>query len=71
MASTHCPATAVSPSPPVWRRAVAGLVARVLHWQERAEQRWHLTQMDERMLKDLGIGRGDAWREANKPFWRE
>ncbi|HIP78790.1 MAG TPA: DUF1127 domain-containing protein [Kiloniellaceae bacterium] len=39
-------------------------------WQERAAGRAHLAQMDDRMLKDMGIGRAEADREAYKPFWR-
>ncbi len=39
-------------------------------WQERAAGRAHLAQMDERMLKDMGIGRAEADREVQKPFWR-
>ena len=39
-------------------------------WQERAAGRAHLAQMDDRMLKDMGIGRAEADREAHKPFWR-
>jgi uncharacterized protein YjiS (DUF1127 family) len=29
-----------------------------------------LAGMNERMLKDVGISRAEAAREANKPFWR-
>ena len=39
-------------------------------WQERAAGRAHLAQMDDRMLKDMGIGRAEVHREAGKPFWR-
>ncbi len=39
-------------------------------WQERAAGRAHLAQMDERMLKDMGVGRAEADREAHKPFWQ-
>lgn len=39
-------------------------------WQERAAGRAHLAQMDDRMLKDMGIGQAEADREAHKPFWR-
>jgi uncharacterized protein YjiS (DUF1127 family) len=27
-------------------------------------------EMDERLLKDIGISRSDAYRESRKPFWR-
>lgn len=37
-------------------------------WQRR-RTRTYLTQLDERMLKDIGITRVEAAREAAKPFW--
>jgi uncharacterized protein YjiS (DUF1127 family) len=33
-----------------------------------ARERRALMQLDDRMLKDIGIGRGEAYREASKPF---
>jgi len=38
-------------------------------WQERGEQRCALKELDSRQLKDIGISRADADREAHKPFW--
>jgi len=29
-----------------------------------------LLGLDDVMLKDIGLGRGDVFREAAKPFWR-
>ena len=41
-------------------------------WQafERQRQRRALLRLDDHMLKDIGISRCDAEREAAKPFWR-
>ena len=39
-------------------------------WQDRASQRRALQQLDDRLLADLGLGRGDVAREASKPFWQ-
>ncbi len=54
-------------------RALARLPGRLLdillRWQERARQRHQLMALDERMLKDIGLSRADAYREASKPFW--
>ncbi len=36
----------------------------------RAEQRRHLAELDERMLKDVGITPAEAARESAKPWWR-
>lgn len=40
-------------------------------WQRRFVDRKRLREMDERLLKDMGIGRIDALRESAKPFWLE
>jgi uncharacterized protein YjiS (DUF1127 family) len=42
----------------------------LLTWQERAVQRHALAALDEPMLRDIGLSRAEAWREASKPFWR-
>jgi uncharacterized protein YjiS (DUF1127 family) len=39
-------------------------------WIERARQRRCLAGLSDRSLKDIGISRCDALREARKPFWR-
>ena len=39
----------------------------------RSQQRGALAdliELDERMLRDIGVSRDAAWREAAKPFWR-
>lgn len=47
------------------------LVTLPQSWCVRAQERRMLLQLDERMLKDIGITRVDAAREAMKPFWRD
>ena len=51
-------------------RALGAAVDKVYLWQERATQRNHLAALDDHRLKDLGISRAEAVREAAKPFWR-
>ena len=46
------------------------LLETLLIWQERASQRSDLGQLDDRMLKDIGLSRADTLREVDKPFWR-
>lgn len=57
----------------VWQR-IPGLLARGLDvlrtWQRRCRGRRALRQLDDRLLKDIGISRAAAAREAYKPFWR-
>jgi uncharacterized protein YjiS (DUF1127 family) len=50
--------------------AVIRMIDLVILWQERAHSRYRLSQLDDRMLKDIGIDRIEALREAAKPFWR-
>lgn len=38
-------------------------------WQERARQRHALAELDERMLKDIGLTRRAVSSEIVKPFW--
>ncbi len=52
----------------VWNDAKA-LVNHLVTWQIRARERKHLSSMDDRMLRDVGLSRVDVMREASKPFW--
>ncbi|HEY5701164.1 MAG TPA: DUF1127 domain-containing protein [Gammaproteobacteria bacterium] len=40
-------------------------------WQRRVENRQHLLDLDERLLRDIGLSRYDALKEAAKPFWKD
>ncbi len=52
---------------------LAGTVAvgieKVMTRAELARSRHQLAQLDERMLRDIGIDRATARFEATKPFW--
>ena len=55
-----------------WLQAVAVMACvRLLRWHELSRQRRALLALNERMLKDIGITRGEAEREARRPFWRD
>ena len=43
--------------------------SQLLAWYARSRERHALAQLDDRMLRDIGIGPAEAHREANKPFW--
>ena len=50
----------------------AGRMATTLReWRQRIRDRARLAELDERMLKDIGLTRADAEFLINKPFWRE
>lgn len=65
-----CPAAARRSSNLSFGRIFSALVGRLLLWQERSDERLRLREMDDHMLKDLGISRAQAYRESEKPFWR-
>lgn len=39
-------------------------------WRRRAEERRALRQIDDHMLRDIGLDRLQAERMAARPFWR-
>lgn len=45
------------------------LLTVVGEWQHRSSQREHLGDLDDRLLKDMGLTRSDVFQEASKPFW--
>lgn len=50
------------------------LAATIGLWLARSRQRRHLrelAQWDDHLLKDIGVSREAALREATKPFWRK
>lgn len=55
----------------VVRAVVVGLPDTLYTWQQRHRMRHELRHLDERMLRDMGISRYDAVREARRPFWKE
>jgi len=56
-----------------WRlpKAAGLFVTGVLReWRRRSRDRAQLATLDDRMLRDIGVSRGDVLAEINKPFWR-
>ncbi len=39
-------------------------------WSQRSRQRKQLGQLDQRLMKDIGVAYEDVWAEINKPFWK-
>jgi len=50
-------------------QAAIKVAATLYHWQDRAAQRRHLMDLDQRALQDIGVSRREALAEARKPFW--
>ena len=51
-------------------RGLGRIIDTVLAWQDRAKGRAELRRLNDRMLRDIGISRVDAYRESSKPFWK-
>lgn len=43
--------------------------AGVRMWLHRSRQRRALAELDDRMLRDIGVTHSQARREAARPFW--
>ena len=52
------------------RRGLSGVLAALLLCWDRSRQRRHLHELDERLLRDVGLHRDEVARETAKPFWR-
>ena len=67
MSALHWADHAVSPRPP---GHIARLLTLIGEWFRRMEGRRELAGLCDRALRDIGLTRVDAMREADKPFWR-
>jgi uncharacterized protein YjiS (DUF1127 family) len=56
--------------PAAARRLLPYLLRRFLAWRDRARSRDLLLQLDDRMLRDVGLSRSDVDRECAKHFWQ-
>ena len=45
-------------------------LAFIPRWHQRANERRELLGLGDHLLRDMGVRRLDAMREASKPFWR-
>ena len=39
-------------------------------WAERASERRHLAELDDHLLKDIGLNRAEVEAVSTRPFWR-
>jgi len=52
-------------------RILRKVLQKLAFWSARSRQRRALSRLDEDRLRDIGVNRYDAKREAAKPFWRD
>ncbi len=50
-------------------QAIMRVWLKVKAWREVSRQRNQLSNLSDPLLKDIGISRADAIREANRVFW--
>ena len=56
---------------PVARLSLAARLRRaVVDWRARARSRRLLAELDEHMLRDIGVDPARVWRETGKWFWQ-
>ena len=65
---TVCPLPLAAPEAP--RPILLRLADLLIGWLQRSQERRMLADVDDRMLRDVGIDRADLQAEAAKPFWR-
>lgn len=53
-----------------FRRLASSFYRRVDLWFDRRRQRRVLAELTDDQLRDIGLSRGQAAREASKPFWK-
>jgi uncharacterized protein YjiS (DUF1127 family) len=51
------------------RARIAEALRKFKRWIELGAERRALGRLDQRALKDIGLSRTDALREAERPFW--
>jgi uncharacterized protein YjiS (DUF1127 family) len=53
---------------------VAAVVDRIIEapfvWAERAAERRHLAELDDHLLRDIGLNRAEVDAVSIRPFWR-
>jgi|SaaInl7_150m_RNA_FD_contig_21_2065961_length_411_multi_8_in_0_out_0_1 uncharacterized protein YjiS (DUF1127 family) len=49
---------------------MAHIVEIIVEWQRRYTRRIHLNELNDSLLKDIGISREEAFKEIRKPFWQ-
>jgi uncharacterized protein YjiS (DUF1127 family) len=49
---------------------VTRLFDQLMSWHDQARQRRHLGELDDRLLRDIGLSRAEVDHEISRPFWR-
>lgn len=57
-------------SPAAWLRPLLKAATMLMLWYELSRQRHQLAQLDDRILRDIGVSRSDVERECAKFPWQ-
>lgn len=57
------------PRPDRWLAYLRDAAVAVKRWRDRRRSRRALAELDDDLLKDIGLTRAEARRESAKPFW--
>ncbi len=52
-------------------RLPSGFVVQMIQWVDRTRQRRALSELDERLLRDIGVSREEVLLEIRKAPWQE
>ena len=68
--TANIPSPSDAARPRRFRDMVSAVLRRVELWIERRRQRHMLFELTDDQLRDIGLSRSEAFREASTPFWR-
>lgn len=69
-ANATCATCPVEIAAPARRPLLLAVADLLVGWMQRDRERHMLNDIDDRMLRDIGLDRADVLAEAAKPFWR-
>ncbi len=55
---------------PALLERLRGWLVKINQYRQNVQQRRKLAQLPDYLLKDIGVTRADALKEAEKPFWK-
>lgn len=69
-ASSRCASGPIEIAVPARPSLLVAVGDTIVGWMLRSRERRMLGEMDDRMLRDVGVARSAILAEAAKPFWR-
>jgi uncharacterized protein YjiS (DUF1127 family) len=59
-----------APARAPWVEKLEAVLDQLSAWRERRRQRRRLADLDDHLLRDIGLSRAEVELECHKPFWR-